>query len=211
MRDMVEMGLNLENCELWFERAVVAAVGVMFILMVIRVSSLVPCCEAVIHRYMSLQMHTLIALSRYQRHLARDHFASSKSHTSLRSINTDSLHRIYLLPTPTSPPSTSFSFNHFDTSAHARSNSDNNIVVYAPVPVGGMSEQEARKMNATEAWIPLRQSSDGASTPRAHGHRRTRSSSAHSHRHHSSVPRVPAVRREACAPVDEKSEMGPLV
>lgn len=192
MRDMVEMGLNLENCELWFERAVVAAVGVMFILMVIR-------------------MHTLIALSRYQRHLARDHFASSKSHTSLRSINTDSLHRIYLLPTPTSPPSTSFSFNHFDTSAHARSNSDNNIVVYAPVPVGGMSEQEARKMNATEAWIPLRQSSDGASTPRAYGHRRTRSSSAHSHRHHSSVPRVPAVRREACAPVDEKSEMGPLV
>ena len=37
MRDMVEMGLNVENCELWFERAVVGIIGVMFILIVIRV------------------------------------------------------------------------------------------------------------------------------------------------------------------------------
>lgn len=37
MRDMVEMGLNVENCELWFERAVVGIIGIMFILIVIRV------------------------------------------------------------------------------------------------------------------------------------------------------------------------------
>ena len=38
MRDMGEMGLSLENCEQWFERAVVAVLGVMFILIVVRVS-----------------------------------------------------------------------------------------------------------------------------------------------------------------------------
>jgi len=188
MRDMVEMGLSLENCELWFERAVVAGGGVMFILMVIRI-------------------HTLIALSNYHRHLSREVFAGSKAHTSLRTLSTDSLHRIYLLPTPTSPPSaSSFSFNHFDSSAHARSSSDN-VVVYAPVPVGGMSEQDARKMNATEAWIPRRsmsgaESGSGATSPRSHRH--TRSSSSHSHRHHNSVTRPP-VRRESMGVVDEKS------
>ena len=38
MRDMGEMGLSLENCEQWFERAVVAVLGIMFILIVVRVS-----------------------------------------------------------------------------------------------------------------------------------------------------------------------------
>ncbi len=38
MRDMGEVGLSLENCEQWFERAVVAVLGVMFILIVVRVS-----------------------------------------------------------------------------------------------------------------------------------------------------------------------------
>lgn len=37
MRDMLEMGLNLENCELWFERAVFAFIAVMIILIVVRV------------------------------------------------------------------------------------------------------------------------------------------------------------------------------
>ena len=38
MRDLVEMGLNLENCELWFERAVLATLALVVILVVIRVS-----------------------------------------------------------------------------------------------------------------------------------------------------------------------------
>ncbi|PCH41529.1 hypothetical protein WOLCODRAFT_70664 [Wolfiporia cocos MD-104 SS10] len=188
MRDMVEMGLNLENCELWFERAVVALAGVTFILIVIR-------------------LHTLIALSRHYRHLLREASVASKMQMGLRPLNTDSLHRIYLLPTPTSPPSTSFNFNSLDGTMHARSNSDN-IVVYAPVPVGGMSEQDARKMNATEAWIPCRASADA---PRAHSHRHSRSASAHSHRHRE---RTPGARRESAGPyppVDEKAESGPLL
>lgn len=38
MRDMLEIGLNLENCELWLERAVFAGLAFMFVIMVIRVS-----------------------------------------------------------------------------------------------------------------------------------------------------------------------------
>ena len=38
MRDMLELGLNLENCELWLERAVFALVAVMFVVMIVRVS-----------------------------------------------------------------------------------------------------------------------------------------------------------------------------
>lgn len=37
MRNMLELGLNLENCELWLERAVVAILFVMFVIMVVRV------------------------------------------------------------------------------------------------------------------------------------------------------------------------------
>ena len=40
MRDMLEIGLNFENCELWLERAVFAIVAVMFVVIVVRVSDL---------------------------------------------------------------------------------------------------------------------------------------------------------------------------
>lgn len=40
MRDLAEIGLSPESCEQWFERAVVVFVGVMFIIIVIRVSDI---------------------------------------------------------------------------------------------------------------------------------------------------------------------------
>jgi hypothetical protein len=40
MRDLAEIGLSPENCEQWFERAVVVFVGIMFIIIVVRVSEL---------------------------------------------------------------------------------------------------------------------------------------------------------------------------
>ncbi|KAF4619919.1 hypothetical protein D9613_004910 [Agrocybe pediades] len=46
MRDMLEMGLNLENCEQWLERAVFAGLAFLFVVMVIRVSSFPPLCSA---------------------------------------------------------------------------------------------------------------------------------------------------------------------
>ena len=41
LRDLAEAGLNLENCELWFEHAVVAVVAVIAILLVVRVSIII--------------------------------------------------------------------------------------------------------------------------------------------------------------------------
>lgn len=38
MRYMQEMGLNLENCEGWLERAVFAVLAVLYVIMIIRVS-----------------------------------------------------------------------------------------------------------------------------------------------------------------------------
>ena len=37
---MLEIGLSVENCELWLERAVFAGLAIMFVIMVIRVSFL---------------------------------------------------------------------------------------------------------------------------------------------------------------------------
>ena len=38
MRDLADSGLNLENCEYWFERAVFAVIGMIFVFVVVRVS-----------------------------------------------------------------------------------------------------------------------------------------------------------------------------
>lgn len=51
MRDMLEMGLNLENCERWLERAVFVILGVLFVIMVVRVSLSFPVFFFFIQRY----------------------------------------------------------------------------------------------------------------------------------------------------------------
>lgn len=82
MRYMVDMGLNLENCELWFERAIMAVMGIMAVLIVIR-------------------LHFLIAVSNYYSHLSR-HARSGLPFTT--STSSHHLQRIYVLPR--SSPST---------------------------------------------------------------------------------------------------------
>ncbi len=37
MRDMLEIGLNSENCEHWLARVLIAVIGMLFVLLVIRV------------------------------------------------------------------------------------------------------------------------------------------------------------------------------
>ncbi|KAJ8494439.1 hypothetical protein ONZ51_g2354 [Trametes cubensis] len=120
MRDMGEMGLSLENCEQWFERAVVAVLGVMFILIVVR-------------------LHIVIALSQYYRHISRELIAGARATLlGLRPIKTDvPLQRIYLVPTPTSPscaPTTGSRSHHFAASPES---GKNDVTVYATVPIGG--------------------------------------------------------------------------
>jgi len=158
MRDLAEMGLNLENCELWFERAVLAFMMIMVVLIVIR-------------------LHFLIALSNYYSYLSRNQNASLPMHMLWRSQFTDDSHQhIYLLPRPST----------FHAAGTPKTGDDNDILVYAPVPLSSMSPEQAQNLRstATEAWISCTKPSSASSssslqTGRSHryGHRRHGSSS----------------------------------
>ncbi|KAF8165727.1 hypothetical protein B0H34DRAFT_780500 [Crassisporium funariophilum] len=163
MRDMLEMGLNLENCERWLERAVFAALAVMFVVMVVR-------------------LHFLLAVSNYYSHLVRHRnqhqflswwsatqasnpaALSSPSSSSLSTSSTSSstsshpLQRIFLLPNK--PP--------IDL--------ENGEVeyVYAPVPRHTLPKEIQEQ--ATEAWVSSNGSVAMAPAPRQRRH--------HHHHHH---------------------------
>ncbi|KAI0053612.1 hypothetical protein FA95DRAFT_1600757 [Auriscalpium vulgare] len=80
MRELTEMGLNLENCEQVFENAVVAFVVVMTIIIAVR-------------------LHFVIAVSNYYAYITR---SSSGLPTHCARAHKDGpLQRIYLLPSPT--------------------------------------------------------------------------------------------------------------
>ncbi|CDO71353.1 hypothetical protein BN946_scf184908.g111 [Trametes cinnabarina] len=190
MRDMGEMGLSLENCEQWFERAVVAVLGLMFILIVVR-------------------LHIVIALSQYYRLVCRELVAGAKATLlGLRTIKTDMpMQRIYLVPTPTSP---SMACNN-TRSHHLASESSggkHDVTVYATIPIGGITEQEARKMHATEAWIaPSPVATPGSPRPHRHSHSHSHARShshPHSHRHQTASGRT-SVSRPAPPTGDEKT------
>jgi len=74
MRDMLEMGLNLENCERWLERAVFAVLAVLFVVMVVR-------------------LHFLFAISNYYSQVTRRGSSASSNSTPSHAIR-----RIFLLP-----------------------------------------------------------------------------------------------------------------
>lgn len=167
---MQEMGLNLENCEQWFERAVVAFVVLMLIVIVVRVSPAArppsPTHLVLISRFIFfLQLHFVLAISHYYSQLTRHHGSSLPVFLRSHHKDTTGLQRIYLLPSPTSATS----FNTQGTQPE---------IVYAPVPLRDLSEQDARELNAREAWI---RTSSSPQPPRTHRHSRSHS---HPHRHH---------------------------
>ena len=188
MRDMLEIGLNLENCELWLERAVFAGLAFMFVIMVIRVSLLASSFLFIPLLTVPLQLHFLLAVSNYYSHLARHHHhhqrspscsstipSCSPSSHSLSSSTSHSMQRILVLPSKNN-------HNNLDL--------ENGVeLVYAPVPRHTLSKDLQEQ--ATEAWIstpsPTSSSSIASSGSRAdgvehrqHHHRR------HHHRHSSS-------------------------
>ena len=128
------------------------------------------------------QLHIVIALSQYYTHISREILAGARLHIlGLRPIKTDvPMQRIYLMPTPTTPshPSADGRSHHLAATA--------DVTVYATVPIGALSEEEARRMHATEAWIATSPVSAG-SFPRGHRHSHSHSHAhAHSHKHHGS-------------------------
>jgi len=151
MRDMAEMGLSVENCELWFERAVMACLAVMIILIAIR-------------------LHFLIAVSNYYKYLIRHHRVGLPSHTSSHShTRSNSLQRIYLLPRDTNTCPTSSS----------PPTPPEDLLVYAPVPLSTLSPKAARdiRSSATEAWVTRTRSNEPDSHNK-HRHRHQASSSS---------------------------------
>ncbi|KAI9513354.1 hypothetical protein F5148DRAFT_295130 [Russula earlei] len=120
MRDLAEIGLSPENCEQWFERAVLVFVGVMFIIIILR-------------------LNLVFVVSNYYRQLSRN----SRDFPS-RSRKDTTLHRIYLLPTPTA------SSSHDDA---LDGGLESTALVYAPVAIGDLSEREVQGLNAREAWV----------------------------------------------------------
>jgi len=183
MRDMLEIGLNLENCELWLERAVFAGLAFMFVIMVIRVSRLAPSFLFIPLFTVPFQLHFLLAVSNYYSHLVRHHHhhqrspscsstipSCSPSSHSLASSTSHSMQRIFVLPSKNN-------HNNLDL--------ENGVeLVYAPVPRHTLSKDLQEQ--ATEAWISTPSPSSSSSIAssgvehRHHHHRR------HHHRHSSS-------------------------
>jgi len=163
IRDLADMGFNLENCEVWFERAVIGVMTLTAVVIMVRV-------------------HFVISISNYYSHLSRSRSSStSTTYTALRPVGSESHHRIYLLPTPSAPPS-------------SRSGSGTpEVYVYSPVPLSSLSEEQTREMQTAEAWI-------------SHSEPSSRSSHRPTHRHHHSGRiSLPVRSDEGLLPKYEKS------
>lgn len=171
MRDMLELGLNLENCELWLERAVFAIVAIMFVVMIVRVSDNSHRSPPIIQFSQSfwLQLHLLLAVSNYYSQIARNHSCHhySYSHHYHSHSHSNPLQRIFLVPNSTTT-------NVVDADPENWNNTmKDQELVYAPVPRGSLP-QELQDL-ATEAWVSTVSSSSQHGQHRRH--------SRHHHRH----------------------------
>ncbi|KAF8956703.1 hypothetical protein BDZ97DRAFT_1850141 [Flammula alnicola] len=192
MRDMLEVGLNIENCELWLERAVFAGLAFLVVIMAIR-------------------LHFLLAVSSYYSHLVRHRShhqrsascsaslsaacmstsslstssgsgsAAASTHSLLLSTTTShSMQRILVLPSNSKP-----SGPNGDLESGVE-------MVYAPVPRHTLPRELQEQ--AAEAWMstpsgPSNTTSSSSSTstttsPSPHHHRRHHHHHSHSHSHH---------------------------
>ncbi|KAH7887436.1 hypothetical protein F5I97DRAFT_1860362 [Phlebopus sp. FC_14] len=128
LRDVIDWGLNLENCEQWFERGLMVFIVALIIATVIR-------------------LHFIFALSRYYAHLMRSHDQTMLELASA-GIHPDSgpmIERIYLLPRRSGANAKDVRAKHQSVDAQ----------VYAPVPLEEMSLEMAEELraSATEAWV----------------------------------------------------------
>lgn len=132
LRDAVDLGLNAENCEQWFERGVIVFMAVLLFVIVVR-------------------LHFIFAISRYYTHLVRSQgfglmYEDAVSTDPERHHDDFAMHRVYLLPTQTSA---SKQLDIVDAP------------LYAPVPLSQLSSQVAQELraNAEEVWVSRGRSS----------------------------------------------------
>jgi hypothetical protein len=148
MHSMLEMGLNLENCERWLERAFFVVLVVLFVVMVVRVSPSSYYYTMVI-KFFPIQLHFLLAVSNYySRFTSTRHYRrGSVLSTSLNSI--PSMQRIFLLPKHITDPGDLEHDVELD-------------VVYAPVSRHSLSKE--LQDQAIEAWVPRRYATSQSSS-----------------------------------------------
>ncbi|TFK28941.1 hypothetical protein FA15DRAFT_664585 [Coprinopsis marcescibilis] len=129
MRDMLEMGLSIENCEQGIERAVLSLLAILCVVMAVR-------------------LYFLLAVCKYYSHLDRHQYRqrglfgigyrtlgpnSSPRSTATFGHNSTTLQRIYLLP------------------RQPQQGDDRADVVYAPVPLDSLPIQ--MQVQTMEAWV----------------------------------------------------------
>ncbi|KIJ69895.1 hypothetical protein HYDPIDRAFT_78152, partial [Hydnomerulius pinastri MD-312] len=124
LRDVIDLGLNLENCEQWFERGVVAFMLVLIFITVIR-------------------LHFIFALSRYYGHLVHSHRQTFDPALPAPLQDNDfvQLERIYLLP------------GHSNTAGNKESFVDAPIYAPVPLAQVSSQMADELRASATEAWV----------------------------------------------------------
>ncbi|KIK67584.1 hypothetical protein GYMLUDRAFT_36321 [Collybiopsis luxurians FD-317 M1] len=158
MRDLAELGLSSENCERWFRRSSLIFLAIMLIVLVAR-------------------LHFLLAVGIYYSHLARYHSQRSpvSNNSHLTHSRSRSIQRVLLLPHVV-PGVSTFPLSPRSNGENDRSVNDEELVMYAPLPLHSLPEELARDLrrNATETWVTSAKPDEKTGR------------SSHRHRHHHS-------------------------
>jgi hypothetical protein len=188
MREVLEMGLSVENCEQWLERAVLGFVAFMIILVIIR-------------------LYFLLSIANYYSHLVR-HQLSTMVLPTYRDLPNGSQsnsrgkptrQRVFLL-----------SRSPFYPEPLAEGNDE--PIVYAPIPLSSLPEEVVQELKetASEAWVSHMEPTSASSC----GHRSQRHHQ-HGHNHHHPLSRRSASihssqgRIEICPPVQPEESLLP--
>jgi len=170
LRDLAEAGLNPENCEQWLEHVVVGFVGVTAILLVVR-------------------LQFILTVSNYYKQLMRERLYDSielcGSEAALDGVISEdgTPRRIFLLPVHSNGKGKATVNSPTASSSAARDPAvAGAMLVYAPVPLDSLTEEEARDLATGEAWV-------ACPNARVPSHSR-RHSHSHNHAHTTSHGRL---------------------
>jgi len=140
MREVLEMGLSVENCEQWLERAVLGFVAFMIILVIIRLYFLLSISNYYSHLVRYQELETILPTCR--------NVPRTQSTSRSKNGKTSTRQRIFFLSqSPFYPvPVTE---------------ADDEPIVYAPIPLSALPEDVVRdlKESAPEAWVSQLESS----------------------------------------------------
>jgi len=185
LRDLAEAGLNVENCEEWFEHAVLGFVGVTAILLVVR-----------------LQFFFTVS-SFYKQLMRQSMYGAIELNGADPDFDTSSglPQRVFLLPAR-HPRNALLASGMEAEAAKASKRTTTTPLIYAPVPLESLSEAEAQQLKANEAWVS-RTAAAAHQTAGNHFYRSPYHSShlrSHRQQHGYLQPGLPALTEESPLP-----------